>query len=320
MVTWWRGDELLAVAPVAWRRRRGHGIPYRELTFWGQTETPLRGWVDIVAHDDVAVEVATDFAAWLEAPDQAWDVFNYLHLNPGSPTLSALKAPRRPWWRVDLSRVLHSIEYVVALPEDPSRWQGQLGPKARHEIRREIRLFDRRLNGRIEEIDAPGAAEDIVDALGSLMAEHWRERDAYFSRDPRFRVFARAATRDALASGGGWALVARDPERTAACLLVLTHGRTAVAVLIGVSQAPRYRSMSLGKCLFNQAIEGAAARGCREFSFLTENGYKATFWHATGRPTESGLLGRGPIGRAIAAYATARRMRDQLRHRSTGRG
>jgi CelD/BcsL family acetyltransferase involved in cellulose biosynthesis len=314
VVTWWRGGELVAVAPVAWRRRRGRGIAYRELTFWGWTETPLRGWVDIVADADAAADVAADFVSWLEAPDQDWDLFNYLHLDPDSPTIAALTARRRPWWRVDLSRVLHSLEYVIALPEDVSGWQGQLGPKARHEIRREMRLFERRLNGRIEEIEEPSAADEVIDTLGSLMANRWGEREAYFPRDPRFRRFARDAVWEALESAGGWALVARDPERTAACLFVLRLGGTAVAVLIGVSQARQYRSMSLGKCLFNLAIEGAVARGCREFSFLTENGYKTAFWHAVGRPTESGFLGRGPIGRAIAASATVRRLPHRLRN------
>ena len=314
LVTWWRSGELVAVAPVAWRRRRGRGIPYRELTFWGRTDTPLRGWVDVLADADVAVEVAADFTAWLEAADQDWDLFNYLHLAPGSPTLAALTARRRPWWGVDLSPVLHSLEYVVALPEDASSWHGQLGPKAQREIRREMRLFERRLNGRIAEVHEPTAADEIADTLGSLIADRWGERDAYFSRDPRFRPFSRDAVREAFESGTGWAVVARDPERTAACLFVLTLGRTAVAVLIGVSQAPQYRSMSLGKCLFNRAMEGAVARGCRGFSFLNENGYKTAFWHAEGRPTESGFLGRGPIGRAIAAYATARRIPDRLRN------
>jgi CelD/BcsL family acetyltransferase involved in cellulose biosynthesis len=313
VVTWWRSGELVAVAPVAWRHRRRRGIPYRELTFWGRTETPLRGWVDVVADADVAVEVGADFTAWLEAPDQEWDLFNYLHLDPDSPTLATLSARTRSWWRVDLSSVLHSLEYVVALPEDASSWHGQLGPKARHEIRREMRQFERQLYGRIEEVHEPAASDEIVHTLESLMADRWGEREAYFPPDPRFRSFVRDAAQEAFDAGVGWALVARDPERTAACLFVLTLGRTAVAVLIGVSQAPQYRSMSLGKCLMNRAIEGAVARGCRKFSFLTENGYKTVFWHAEGQPTESGFLGRGPIGRAIAAYATARQVPDRLR-------
>jgi hypothetical protein len=202
----------------------------------------------------------------------------------------------------------------VALPEEASSWPGQLGPKARHEIRREMRLFERRLNGRIEETQEPSASDEIIDTLASLMADRWGKREAYFTRDPRFGPFIRDAAREAFESDGGRALVARDPERTAACLLVLGRGQTAAAVLIGISQAPPYRSVSLGKCLFSLAIDGAVARGCREFSFLTETGYKTAFWHAKGVPTASGFLGRGPIGRAIAAAAAARQLPHRLRH------
>lgn len=313
VITWWRGGNLVALAPVAGRRRRARGIPYRELAFWGWTDTPLRGWVDIVSDADVAVEVAEDFVAWLESPEQAWDVFNYLHIDPDSPTLAALTARRRPWSRVDLSPVLHSLEYVVTLPQEALGWHGLLGPKARHEIRREMRLFEQRRSGQIEEVHEPAAAAEIVDTLRSLMTERWGQREAYFTRDPQFGPLVRDTAHEALESGSGWALVARDPERSAACLLVLGLGRTAAAVLIGVSQASTYRSMSLGKCLFNLAIDGAVARGFREFSFLTENGYKTAFWHAEGRPTESGFLGRGPTGRAIAFSAGVRRVRHRLR-------
>jgi len=92
MVSWWRGNDLVGVAPIAWRRRVRRGLPVRELTFWGRTETPLRGWVDIVTDEGVAKEVASDFAAWLARPGQDWDLFHYLHLAPDSPTLAALAA------------------------------------------------------------------------------------------------------------------------------------------------------------------------------------------------------------------------------------
>jgi CelD/BcsL family acetyltransferase involved in cellulose biosynthesis len=54
VVTWWRGSDLVAVAPSCRRRYVSHGIAVRELTFWGRTETPLQGWIDIVAEEDVA--------------------------------------------------------------------------------------------------------------------------------------------------------------------------------------------------------------------------------------------------------------------------
>jgi CelD/BcsL family acetyltransferase involved in cellulose biosynthesis len=103
--------------------------------------------------------------------------------------------------------------------------------------------------------------------------------------------------------------------------VVLDLGPTAAAILIGVTDDPEYHSLSLGKGLFHRAIDGAAARGCRTFSFLTEDGYKVSFWHAQGRPTESGVLARGAVGSAVAAYLTARRvLRQQLQGWALGRG
>jgi hypothetical protein len=47
---------------------------------------------------------------------------------------------------------------------------------------------------------------------------------------------------------------------------------------------------------------------------VLSDGYKTAFWHAEGRPTESGFLGRGPIGRAIAAFATVKHLPHRLRN------
>jgi len=308
LMTWWRGSALVGVAPICGRRRALRGVRVRELTFWGGTETPLRGWVDVVADDAVREEVSADFVAWLAGPDPGWDLFHYLHLAPDSPTVAAMADRGRPWRRVDLSVALHSLEYDLSLPEDAWRSPGPLGPKARHEIRRELRLYQRRMGGRVEEIADADAADELVAALAALLADRWGEREAYFQRDPKFGDFAVDALRSMFAAGAGWALVARDPRGIAACLVILATGQVAVAILTGVTREPEYAPMSLGKCLFYLAIQGAARRGCRVFNFLTEDGYKELFWHAEGRPTESGFLARGGIGLAIAAYVTARRI------------
>ena len=143
------------------------------------------------------------------------------------------------------------------------------------------------------------------------MAERWGDREAYFQRDPKFGPFLVDALRSVFEAELGWALVARDPQGIAACLVTLALPPTAVATLIGVTRKPEYRPLSLGKCLFHDAIDGAVARGCRRFSFLTEGGYKSTFWRAEGRPIESGFLARGGVGLAIAAAVSARRVAPQ---------
>ena len=308
LLTWWRDGRLVGIAPVASRELRRHRVTFRELTFWGWTETPIRGWVDVVADPDVAEEVSRDFLGWLAAERASWDVFRYVHLSRTSPTLAALSSSSWPWWQVDLSPVIHSREYVVSLPEDPSDWRGQLGPKARHEMEREVRAYERRLGGRIEVVADPACADEIVDRLHTLMAAHWADREAYFGRDPGFGPFLQDAVGQVFRTGFGWALVARNPQTIAACLVVFSLGPAVVATMVGVDQDDAYRHLSLGKCLFGRALDDAVARGCREFSFLTENGYKVAYWHARGRPTSSGLLGRGVAGRTMATYSAARRL------------
>jgi CelD/BcsL family acetyltransferase involved in cellulose biosynthesis len=308
LLTWWRGAELVGVAPLAWRRRTGP-LAVRELEFWGTTATPLRGWVDVLVDDGVQDEVADDFAAWLAQADPPWDLFNFLYLDPQSPTVPRLYARPRPWWTVDLTGFLHSLDYVLALPSDSTGWQGPLGPKARHEVRRQMRLFERKLGGRFEEITDGSQAGQLVEDLRSLTAARWGDREAYFRRDPALAAFAAEAFGSMLEARTGWALVARDGARTAAVLVVLRVRDRAVALMIGVSGDPAYRAMSLGKGLFYRAIEGAVERGCRRLSFLTWAGdYKSAFWHATGVPLESGFLARGGLGRAVAASAVARRV------------
>ena len=106
----------------------------------------------------------------------------------------------------------------------------------------------------------------------------------------------------------GRALVARDGQGIVGCLLMMESAGTSVAVMIGVDPGEAYRPYSLGKWLFSQAIHEAAARGARTFSFLQEGGYKESFWHAAGRPVESGLVARGALGLAMAAAVTVRRI------------
>jgi CelD/BcsL family acetyltransferase involved in cellulose biosynthesis len=176
-----------------------------------------------------------------------------------------------------------------------------------------MRLFERRSGGRLEEVTDADAADELVTTLRILMGGSWGEREAYFRRDASFGPFLEAAVRSTLEAGQGWALVARDGRGIAACLVMLALREVAVATLIGVSRDAEYRSMSLGKCLFHEAIDDAVARGCRRFSFLTEDGYKRSFWRAEGRPIESGFLARGVAGSAIAAMVRARRaMRGRI--------
>jgi CelD/BcsL family acetyltransferase involved in cellulose biosynthesis len=317
LLTWWLSGDLVGVAPLVSHSRVLRGIRLRELEFWGRTGTPLSGWVDVLADAAWREEVTTDFGEWLAHSSDDWDLFHFLHLAHGSQTDAALASSPR-CWRVDLTRILHSQEYVLVLPQDDADQQGRLGPKARHEIRRQIRLFQRRMDGSFEVVTDPGMAEPIMAAVTAISAERWGEHDAYFRRDDAFAEFLADALRSLLEARAGTALVARDAQGIQACLIMLLSPPAAVAAVMAVNPAPEYRPLSLGKCLFSRAIEVAAARGCRSLSFLTEGGYKESFWHAAARPVESGFVARGRSGLAVAALVSARRvlpaaLRGQLR-------
>ena len=307
LLGWWQDGSLVGVAPLLLRDRRGPGRPLRELAFWGRTGTPLGGWVDLVVEDSARAAVIADLRAWLRDGGPAWDLFDFLRLPPDSPALEALAGVRGSH-RVDLTRVVHSQEYVLAIPADEPAWPGPLGAKARHEIGRQGRLFERRLAGRLETVTEPAESAALVAAIARHTRTHWGGGEAYFSRDPEFRDFLGAAVASVMRAGVGRALVARDGQGIVGCLLMMESASTSVAVMIGVDPGEAYRPYSLGKWLFSQAIHEAVTRGARTFSFLQEGGYKESFWHAEGRPMESGFVARGARGLAVAAAVTVRRI------------
>jgi CelD/BcsL family acetyltransferase involved in cellulose biosynthesis len=318
LVTWWRGGDLVGVAPLSWDRRRHRGIAVREIAFWGDTGTPLRGGVDVVARAPDRDAVVADFGHWLAFEAPPWDLFHYLRVPAGSVIPARLRSAFG-WRHIRLTGIVSSDEWVIRLPEPPTPWVGYLGPKARHEIRRELRVFARRHGGRVETVVDPSAAEGVVAALQDLMGNRWGDGEAYFRRDPRFAAFAIDAVRATLSSRTGVAILARDRDRVVGCLFLLDLNREVAAVLIGLSCRSEYRPLSIGKCLLYRGMEEAVARGARHFSFLDVDGYKKTFWHATARSLESGLVGRGWRGGPAVAYVTLRRVVPRaLRRRLLG--
>lgn len=310
LLTWWRDGSLVGVAPLCLSQTRRRGVAIRELAFWGglpTPRTPLRGWVDVLAADADRSAIVHDFVDWLDSPKSDWHLFHYLRLPAGSSTADALRARPRSWRAVALTGAVDSTEFVLDLPGGRAGSARPLGSKARHNIRTQMRAFERDAGGSFERVADPAAAEDLVRAIRRLTTERWGRSEAQFKRDPRFEAFLIDAVRAGFANGSGYAFVARSSAGIEACLLTLICGRTAVPVLIGVTDAAAYRRMSLGKCLFLLAIDEALSRDCTTVDFLAGGGYKATFWHARGRILESGLLGRGVRGRGAIAFLQAKR-------------
>jgi len=304
VITWRRDGELVGVAPlVLWDERHG-GRRVRNVAFWGETRTPLRGWVDVLARTSERPTVDAEFRGWLAEAGAAWDVLHLLRLPEASTTADALAATG--WARAGLTGVLESIEYVLDIPSAEG-WAGPLGRKARYNIRREARLFETEGGGSFERHADAAAIPEIVGALRRLLALRWAGREAYFRTDPAFEAFLSDALVAMFAAGSAEAFVARDATGIVAVVIVTSLNRTTVTLFAASTQDPQYGRYALGKNLFAQALAGAIAARSTVFNFLTEGDYKGDFWGAHGRSLHSAIYGRTVSGRAVVAYATIRR-------------
>ncbi|MEO5917925.1 MAG: GNAT family N-acetyltransferase [Candidatus Limnocylindrales bacterium] len=304
VLTWRRDGQLVGVAPlVLWDERHG-GRRVRNVAFWGETRTPLRGWVDVLARASERPAVDAAFRGWLVEAGVAWDVLHILRLPEASSTADTLASTG--WARTGLTGVLQSIEFVLDIPSDEG-WVGPLGRKARYNIRREARLFETEGGGSFERHADAAAIPEIVGALRRLLALRWAGREAYFRTDPTFEAFISDALRAMFAAGSAEAFVARDATGIVAVVIVTSLNRTTVTLFAASTQDPQYGRYALGKNLFAQALDGAIAARSTIFNFLTEGDYKGDFWGAHGRNLESAIYGRTVTGRAVVAYATIRR-------------
>lgn len=311
VLAWRRGDDLVGVVPLLAQGRGSRLRAGTDLVLWGGRGPLLRGFVDVVARavDRPAVEAA--FLRWLAAGEAGWRLLHLLRLPPGSKTDPAIRraAAAEGWRVVDLTGVVRSTTYVIDLPADADGWQRYLGPKARHNMRREVRLFGKRRAGRYERWTAPEAADAVVDELRRLLGERWGAAEGYFRVDPRFDGFLRTALRALLARNVAYVDVAVEPAGPVGLLVTFVVARAAAAVLIGLRPDHELAPLSIGKNLFDASIGEAVARGAATYDFLWVGGYKETFWHATPRRTTSLVVGRGRIGRLLSRSIELRRVR-----------
>ena len=336
LIPWWaayRGHDearllafrehgsLVGVAPLFRRVASGRRFRLREMGFWGRTATPISGGVDILVAPSAVEPVVESFLEWLRAEAEPWDAFHYLRSPTASPVPAALVAAAAGagWRSLDLTGEIQSIAMTIDLPEAGSDWTGYLGSKARRNIRRELRIFGEKFEGRIEVDRRPESASTVVAELERLMARRWGDDERYFRADPAFGGFATSALARMLAERSALVVLARDRDGIAGLLVTLHLNSRAVALLIGLTTDPRYRTLSLGKALFERAIDESVALGCRSFDFLWAGAYKEDFWHARGRIHRSGIVARGRAGGLVAARVAARRAGKSVWRRLPGR-
>ena len=137
--------------------------------------------------------------------------------------------------------------------------EGPAGPKARHEIRREVRRFEGRLGGRIDQVTDPDSAETLVAALRSQVADRWGPRDAYFRADPDVRGLLDRRPAKHPRGPRGLGLRGARPSRYSS--LSPDDGAPAGRRRCDDRRddGTGDRQLSIGKCLFDRAIDDAVA-------------------------------------------------------------
>jgi CelD/BcsL family acetyltransferase involved in cellulose biosynthesis len=296
---WRDGDELVGVAPLALVADRPPIRPIRRLEWWGSIGPRMRGLSDVVARDDARGQVLDSFCDWL-ATSRDWDVLHIVRPQFESPTPSRLQvAANNEGWTFAPYANLRSTTYQLDLPDSEEGWQQHLGSKARKVMRWEMRKFAER-GGSIEAAVSGESVVPALDAVERLLRERWADNEVYFARDSSFRGLLHESIPTLVQQGNGWLTVARDENGIQGVLVSIAQSGYAMALMIAMTTDPLYRPFSLGKHLFDVGLAEAVRRRCRNYDFLWVGGYKESFWHATPRPLESALVGRGLLGKRVA--------------------
>lgn len=148
--------------------------------------------------------------------------------------------------------------------------------------------------------------------LAAQRAERFRQlgREDSLDRDDRAAFYTCLASLDG-ADGPVRALSLRRGEETVAAMILLAAGAQATAVLVSIGD-PEWHGYSPGMVLFAQAIEWAAANGCRRFSFGTgEQEYKQRFGGQE-QQTRRLLLPLNARGRLFVRARDAHRSAQEL--------
>ena len=306
VLVWRSGPDLVGVAPLSLIADRPPVRPIRQLALWGTIGPRMRGLVDVLARDDLRIQVLDSFGDWLSRSSE-WDVLRVVRPQLGSPTPAVLRAraAEAGWSYAGYSNV-RSTTFQLDLPDTPEGWHNHLGSKARKVMRWEMRKFAEFRNGSVDAVVSSLEIPEALDAAERLLRARWGEEEVYFVPDPQFRGLVHEAVPLMHHHGSAWLTVARDDHGIQGVLVSFAQNGWAMALTIAMTTDQDYRPFSLGKHLFDAGLAEAVRRGCHNYDFLWVGGYKESFWHATPRELESAMVGRGLIGR-LAAPLLARR-------------
>ena len=280
--------------------------PIRQLALWGTIGPRMRGLADVLARDDVRADVLDGFATWLRDNDE-WDALRIVRPQQGSNTPARLRQESEAaGWTYRPYTNVRSTTFQLDLPADEQGWEKHLGSKARKVMRWEMRKFADFRGGTIKPAVEGQELAEALEAIERLLKERWGQDEVYFVNDSEFRGLLHESVPALVEHGGAWVSVARDQSGVRAVLITFAQNGYAMAFMIAMTTDADYSKFSLGKHIFDAGLAEAVRRGCHNYDFLWVGGYKESFWHATPRPLESAIVGRGLVGRLATRMLAGR--------------
>jgi len=277
LYTWWRhlgerrrlrilavrrGEELLAVAPLALRPNPGGLLPPR-FEFLG-TGTVGSDYLDFVARkgsEAVALAALADHAGRQGATLELRQV-------RGQGSLAAQLAGRLQAAGWNTSEV--KTETCPFIPLKGRSWDSylaSLGSEHRYNFKRRLRKLHEGVDTFFETAASEGHRRAALALLFDLHEQRWRERggsDAFPSG--KVRAFHDEFTRLALARGWLRLFVLWLDGEPAAALYGLRYGKTFSFYQSGFD--PRHAKQSVGLVMMGLAIKAAIEEGAEEFDLL----------------------------------------------------
>ena len=241
---WEPGEPLVATSSEALVPLRRTGD---ELRWWGDPEvtdyhTPLGTEVDALVNHVVASEGVSRL------------VFDSLPQEAADQVAAGLEGAG---WQV--SRRVHDVTAVLALPDDHDAYLASIGKKERHEVRRKRRRYERMVGPVVPETQrGTGRGFEEFVRLHRLS----QGEKGTFLTDDRVELFARLAQLD------GWRFDLIVTEDDVAAAVVMGYSDDSGYYLYNSAYDPVYGDASPGVVLLGVMIERAIGEGMARFDFL----------------------------------------------------
>jgi CelD/BcsL family acetyltransferase involved in cellulose biosynthesis len=272
-----RGEALVAAAPLQLATRRIWGRRYRILEFLGMPNELDRPGLLVRTGDAEALDAL--LAGIAERRDE-WDQLQLDELLQGSwllPALARWARAERLWCR---DREFHACPYLVKSGD----WAAYLSGRSRH-FRSRLQQARRRLEraGRLEVRRAvgPQALGELVDLFFEVESRSWKAREGLAAgSEPAYREFCREL------------LGAPGQPHTGHAMALLLDGRPVAATLgfsregvyysLQIAHDEAYRSHSPGTLLEALELEWFHAEGqLRRYEFLGGEVFNKRRWTET---------------------------------------